>query len=135
MDHAHVSYRSHTIFLMLEKGLVVLFPCTARMLGIHSYDVLMSCMWYTGQLLYFPYPYSGLIEMLDSSDPPSATLLMGLSSSIGSLPFVMLPTEPLPEFETYVVSKGISGVVAVNSQMDVYASYFSSHTSAFPLIV
>jgi hypothetical protein len=63
--------------------------------------------------------------MLDSSYHPSTPLLLDLSSCVGSLPVVRLPAEPRPEFETYVVSKGISGVVAVNSQMDVYASYLS----------
>jgi hypothetical protein len=28
MDHVHVFYRSHTMVLLLEKGLVDLFPCT-----------------------------------------------------------------------------------------------------------
>jgi hypothetical protein len=44
--------------------------------------------------------------MLDSSYPPNP-LLMGLSSDIGSLPVVRMPTEPLPEFGTYVVLMGI----------------------------
>jgi hypothetical protein len=70
MDHAPMSYISHTIFLLMEKGLVVLFPCTTRMLGIHSCGVLLSYMWYTKQLLFCPYSCSGLIEMLYSSGPP-----------------------------------------------------------------
>jgi hypothetical protein len=37
-----------------------------------------------------------------------------LSSDIGSLPVVGMPAEPLPEFETFVVSKGTSSVVAGN---------------------
>jgi hypothetical protein len=114
MDHAPISYRFHTIVLLLAKGLAVLFPCTARMLGIHSYGVLLSYMWYTKQLLFFPYPYSGLAEMLSSSNPPSTPLWMDLSSDIGSLLVGGLPAEPLPRFETYVVARGISSVGAVN---------------------
>jgi hypothetical protein len=125
MDHAPVSYRSHAIVLMSAKGLAVLLPCTARMLGTHSCGVLLSYMWYTKQLLFCPYPCSGLVEMSNSLDPPSAPLLLDLSSSIGSLLVVRLPTEPLPEFETSAISKGISGVVTGNSQIDVYASYLS----------
>jgi hypothetical protein len=95
------------------------------MLGTHSCDVLLSYMWYTKQLLFCPYSYSGSVEMLNSSDPPSTPLLLDLSSDIGSLLVVRLPTEPLPEFETSVVSKGISSVVAGNSQIDVYVAYLS----------
>jgi hypothetical protein len=62
--------------------------------------------------------------MLDSSGPPSP-LLLDLSSSIGSLLVVRLLAEPLPEFETYAVSKVISSVVAGNSQIDVYVAYLS----------
>jgi hypothetical protein len=61
--------------------------------------------------------------MLNYSDPPSTPLLLDLSSDIGSLPFVRLSVEPLPKFETSIVSKGISSVVAGNSQIDVYAAY------------
>jgi hypothetical protein len=39
---------------------------------------------------------------------------MDLSSDIGSLPVVGFLVDPLPMFETYVVAKGISSVVAVN---------------------
>jgi hypothetical protein len=63
--------------------------------------------------------------MLNSSDPPSTPLLLDLSSSIGSLLVARLPVEPLPEFETFVVSKGISSVVAGNSQIGVYVAYLS----------
>jgi hypothetical protein len=44
MDHVHVVYISRTRVLLLEMGLVALFPCIARKLGTHSYDVLFSCM-------------------------------------------------------------------------------------------
>jgi hypothetical protein len=80
-------------------------------------------MWYTKQILFCPYPCSGSVEMSNYSDPPSTPLLLDLSSGIGSLLVVRLPTEPFPEFETYVVSKGISSVVAGNSQIDVYVTY------------
>ena len=82
-------------------------------------------MWYTKRLLFCPYLCSSLAEILISSDPPSAPLLLDLSSSIGYLPVVWLPPEPLPEFETFVVSKGISSVVAGNSQIGVYVAYLS----------
>jgi hypothetical protein len=48
--------------------------------------------------------------------------LLDLSSDTGSIPTVRLPTEPLPEFETFVVSMGISNVVTVNSYRDVYVA-------------
>jgi hypothetical protein len=82
-------------------------------------------MWYTKQLMFCPYPSSSLIEMLYSSYPPSSTLFMDLASGIGSLTAVRMPVEPLPEFETFDFSKGIPGVVVVNSQIDVYVSYLS----------
>jgi hypothetical protein len=63
--------------------------------------------------------------MLNSSDPPLAPLLLDLSSNICSLLVVRLPTEPLPDFETFVVSKSILGVVAGKSQMDFYVAYMS----------
>jgi hypothetical protein len=66
MDHAPMYYKSHTIFLLMAKGLVVSLPCTARTLGICSCGVLVSYMWYTKQILFCPYSCSGLIEMLDS---------------------------------------------------------------------
>jgi hypothetical protein len=59
MDHDHVFYKSHTMVLLLAKGLVLMFPCTTRKLDIHSCGVLLSCMWYTKQLLFFFCPYSG----------------------------------------------------------------------------
>jgi hypothetical protein len=114
MDHAPISYRSHTIVIMLEKGLAVLFPCTTRTLGIHPYGVLLSYMWYTKRLLSCPYPCSGLVEMLTSSDIPSSPLWLDLSSDIGLLPIVGLPVEPLPRSENSVVARGISSVGDVN---------------------
>jgi hypothetical protein len=125
MDHAPVSYRSHTIVLLSAKGLAVMFPCIARMLRIRSCDVLLSYMWYTKQLLFCPYSYSGSVEMLNYSYPPSTPQFMDLSSDIGSLLVVRLLAEPLPKFEILFVSKGISGVVTRNSQIDFYVSYLS----------
>jgi hypothetical protein len=71
-------------------------------------------MWYTKQLLFCPYLCSSLAEMLSSLDLPSSPLWLDLSSNIGSLPFVGLPVEPLHGFETFVVARGISSVVAMN---------------------
>ena len=45
-----------------------------------------------------------------------------MSYDTSFIPVVRLPAEPLPEFETCVASKGISDVVAVNSQRDVYVA-------------
>ena len=132
MDHAAVSYRSQTIVLLMENDLAILFPCTTQMLGIRSCDVLLSYMWYTKQLIFCPYSFSCSVEMLNSSYPPSATLLLDMFSSIGSLPVVRMPAKPLPKFKTYVVSKGISSVVAGNSQIYVHVSYISWHASTFP---
>jgi hypothetical protein len=53
--------------------------------------------------------------MLDSSNPPSTPLLMDLSTDTGSLPFVRLSVEPLPEFATSVILMGISNVVTMSS--------------------
>ena len=125
MDHSHVSYISHTIVLLMQKCLEVLFPCTARMLGIHSCDVFMSYMWYTKQILFCAYPCYGLVEMLSSSDPPLYPLWVDMSSDIGFLPFVRLHAEPFPEFGTSIVFISILNVVAVNSQIDVYVAYMS----------
>jgi hypothetical protein len=122
MDHSHVPYIYHTMVLLLAKGLVLLFPCTARKLGTHSSGVLLSYMWYTKQLLCSLFPDSDQARMLDSSGPPSIPLLSDLSYDTGSLPVVRLPAEPLPKFGTFVVSMGISNVVVVNSQRYVYAT-------------
>jgi hypothetical protein len=61
--------------------------------------------------------------MLGSSDPPSSPLLLDLSSNTGSLPVVRLPADPLPEFGTFVVLRGISNVVTMSSQISTYVAY------------
>ena len=71
-------------------------------------------MWYTKLLLIYPYFCSGLAGTLSSSNPPLSLLWIDISSKIGSLLVGGLPIEPLPEFETYVVSRGISSVGAMN---------------------
>jgi hypothetical protein len=60
--------------------------------------------------------------MLGSSDPPSSPLFLDLSFFISSLPFVRLPTEPLPKFETFVVLKGISNVVTLSPPTSAYVT-------------
>jgi hypothetical protein len=125
MDNSHVSYISRTMFLSLEKGLVALFPCITRKLRTHSCGILLTSMWYTKQLLFSLYPYSTLVENGGSSDPPLSLLLLDLSYDIDSLLFVGMPVKPFPKFENCVTSEGISGVVAVNSQRDVYVAYQS----------
>ena len=63
MDHAHVSYKSRTMVLLLAMDLESLSPYTAQKLGTHSYGVHLSYMWYTKQLLFSLFHYSGLVEM------------------------------------------------------------------------
>jgi hypothetical protein len=63
MDHVRVFYRSCTMVLLLEKGLVALFPCTVQKLGTHSCGVFLSYMWYTKQILSSLFPCSILVEM------------------------------------------------------------------------
>ena len=135
MDHAHVSYRSQTMVIMMEKGLVLLFPCTTSTLDIHSCGVLLSCMWYTKQLLFSLCLCFGSIEMWGSSDPLSSPLLLDLSFDIGSLLVIRLLEEPLPEFETSIVYMDISNVVTMNSQRDVYVACQSWHISTFPSVI
>jgi hypothetical protein len=94
--------------------LEILLPCTAQMLDIRSYGVLLSYMRYTKQILFCPYFCSGSDGTLTYLDLPSTPLWIDLYSDIGSLPVVGLPIEPLPVFETFVVAKGISSVVAMN---------------------
>jgi hypothetical protein len=106
-------------------SLAFLFPCTTRMLNIHSYGVLMSYMWYTKRLLFCPYLCYGLDGMLSSSDPPLDPLWLDLSFDIGSLLVVGLHVEPLPVSETSVVTKGISSVVVVNLRTYAYVAYLS----------
>jgi hypothetical protein len=47
MDHGLVSYKFHTIVLLLVMDLAFMLTCIVRMLDIRSYGVLPSCMWYT----------------------------------------------------------------------------------------
>ena len=84
------------------------------MLDIRSYGVLLSYMWYTKWLLFCPYSCPGLAGMLSFLDDPSAPRWLDLSSSIGSLPVVGIPVQPLLVFETFFVSKGISSLVEMN---------------------
>jgi hypothetical protein len=60
--------------------------------------------------------------MLGSSDPPSALLLLDLSSDTGSLPVVRFPAEPMLEFGTFAVLMGISNVVTMSSQISAYVA-------------
>jgi hypothetical protein len=117
-----VSYKSRTIVLLLARGLEPLLPSTVQKLDIHSYDVLMSCITYAKQILFFLFPYSCSFEMSDSSDPPSTPLLLGLSTDTGFILDVGLLVEPLPDFGTFVVSKDTSSVVTMSSQINAYVS-------------
>jgi hypothetical protein len=65
------------------------------------------------------------------SYPPSDPLLLDLSSDINSLPVVRFPVEILPKFGTYVVSMGISNVVTMSSQIDVYVTCQSWNISTY----
>jgi hypothetical protein len=100
--------------LLLVRGLTPLFPSTVQKLDIRSYDVLLSFIAYTKQLIFSLFPYSGLVEMLYSSNPPSTPLLLDLSVDTSSLPVAGMPTEPLPEFGTSVFLKDTSSVVIVS---------------------
>jgi hypothetical protein len=115
MYHSHVSCKYHTMVILLERGLEPLPPSTMQRLDIHYYDVLMSCIMYTKKLLSSISPYFGLIEMLDSSDPLLAPLLLDLSIDTDFLPVTGLLTSPLPNFGTFVVSTNTSNVVIVSS--------------------
>jgi hypothetical protein len=55
--------------------------------------------------------------MLGYSDTPSTPLLLDLSSYTSDLPFVRLPTKPLPKFGTFFILMSISNVVTVSSQI------------------
>jgi hypothetical protein len=96
MDRGPVSYRFRTIVILLVMDLAFLFPCTARMLDIRSYGVLLSCMWYTKRLLVCPYFSSSLVGTLICLDPPSTPRWLDLSSGIGFVLVVGFPAEPLP---------------------------------------
>jgi hypothetical protein len=119
MDHSHVSYKSRTMVLLLERDLATLLPSTTQRLEIHSYNFLMSCITYTKQLLSSLSPYSGSIEMLDSSYPLSTPLLLDLSIDTSFLPTTGLLVGPLSEFENFIVLKGTSTVVIVISQTGI----------------
>jgi hypothetical protein len=67
-----VCYRLHTMVHLWVMGLAFLLPYTARMLDIRSCGGLPSCMWYMKQLHVCLFSYSGLVEKLSSSSPPSA---------------------------------------------------------------
>jgi hypothetical protein len=122
MDHAHVSYKSHTMALLLAMGLAPLFPSNAQRLDIHSYDFLISCITYTKQLLSSLSPYFGSIEISNSSNPLSAPLLLDLSVDIGFLLTAGLLPVPLLEFETFVVLKDTPSVVVVSTQITFYVA-------------
>jgi hypothetical protein len=122
MDNLYVSYRYFTMVLLLERVLTPLLPSTTQKLDIHSYNVLLSCIAYTKQLLFSLFPYSSFIEISDSSNPPSTPLLLDLSIDTSSLPFVGMPAEPLPEFGTFVVSNDTLSVVIVSSQIISYVA-------------
>jgi hypothetical protein len=114
MDCGPLSYRFCTIVLLFVKNFPSMLPYTTRMLDICSYGVLMSCMWYTKRILVYSYFCSGLAGTLSSSNPPSSLRWLDLSSDIGFLPVVELPTNPLPMVETSVVIMDILSVVIVN---------------------
>jgi hypothetical protein len=114
MDHEPFSYRSHIRVLLLAMGLEFLLPCTAQMLDISPYGVLLSYMWYTKQILFCLYFYSGSAGTLISSNPPSNPRWLDLSSDIDFLLVVGFPVEPILASETFVVSIDISSVVIVS---------------------
>jgi hypothetical protein len=84
------------------------------MLDICFYGVLLYYIWYTKQLLFFPYFCYGLAGTLGSSDSPSSPQWLDLSSDISFLPVAGLPTEPLPVSKTSVVTVDISSVERVS---------------------
>jgi hypothetical protein len=122
MYNSHASYKSHTMVLLLEMGLAPLFPSTMQNLDICSYDVLLSCIAYTKQLLFSLFPYSSSIERSDYSDPPSNPLLLDMFTDNGFLPVVGMLVESLPHFGTFVVSKDTSSVVTMSSQISAYVA-------------
>jgi hypothetical protein len=91
--------------LLLEMSLAPLLRSTAQKLDIHYYDVFMSCITYTKQLIFYLFHYSSSEEMLDSSDPLSNPLLMDLSIDTNFVLVARLIAEPLHDFGTYVVLK------------------------------
>ena len=103
-----------TIILLLVMDLAFMLPYNVQMSDICSCGVLPSCMWYTKHLLVFPYSYSGLVEMLSSSSPPSTLRSLGPSVDTSFLPIARLPTEPLTASRNFVVAMDILSVGAVN---------------------
>jgi hypothetical protein len=67
------------------------------------------------------------------SDPPLSPILLDLFFDVGSLPVVIFPAEPQPEFGTSIISMGISNVVTVSSQIDVYVACQSWNISTYLL--
>jgi hypothetical protein len=102
--------------------LAPLLPSTVQNLGIHYCDFLLSYITYTTQLLFSLFPYYGLVEMSDYSDPPSAPLLLDLSVDTNFLPVAGILVEPLLDFGTYVVSKDASSVVTVSAKTISYVA-------------
>jgi hypothetical protein len=62
-DHVHVFYISHTMVLLWVRDLEFLLPSIVKMLGTHSYDVLVFYIMYTRQLPSSPYLCSDSTEM------------------------------------------------------------------------
>jgi hypothetical protein len=125
MDPGPISYRFRTIVLLLVTNLAFLFPCIVRMLYIHSYGVLLSCMWYTKRILVCPYFCSGLARTLSSSNPSSSLRWLDLSSDIGFLLVAGLPSEPLPASGTFVIVVDILSVVILNWKTCACVAYLS----------
>jgi hypothetical protein len=65
-DHVHVFYIFHTMVLLWVKDSTFLLPSTAKMLGTHSYDVLMLCIMYTKKIPSFPCLNYDSTKMSDS---------------------------------------------------------------------
>jgi hypothetical protein len=66
MDHVHISLKFFTMALLLARGMALLLPSTMQKLEIHYYDVLLSYIEYTKQILFYLFPYFGSVEMSDS---------------------------------------------------------------------
>jgi hypothetical protein len=79
MDHSYEYYKYHTMVLLLARGLEPLLPNTTPKLDIRSYDVLLSCIVYTNQLLFSLFRYYVSVEMSYYSNPPSNPLFLDLS--------------------------------------------------------
>jgi hypothetical protein len=59
MYHAHASYKSRTMVLLLARGLAPMLPFTVQNLDMCSYGVLLFYIAYTKELLFSLCPYSG----------------------------------------------------------------------------